>query len=216
MCDVCGGSFGWGRERGRERVVFFSSFSSPPTPTTPPYHHTPQVVNKYIDQGVAELVPGVLFIDEVHALDAECFSYLGRALESPLAPTVVLATNRGLAPVRGSDGPPSPHGVPVDLLDRVVIVRTSPPSPDDAARVLALRASVEGVTLDAPALAALAAAAGEASLRHAVGLLSPAAILARAAGREGVTDDDVAAARGLFWDAKTSARAMTAEGGYVS
>jgi hypothetical protein len=25
----------------------------------------PQVVNRYIDQGVAELVPGVLFIDEV-------------------------------------------------------------------------------------------------------------------------------------------------------
>jgi DNA helicase TIP49 (TBP-interacting protein) len=24
-----------------------------------------QVVNKYIDQGVAELVPGVLFVDEV-------------------------------------------------------------------------------------------------------------------------------------------------------
>ena len=27
----------------------------------------PQVVNRYIDQGVAELVPGVLFIDEVRA-----------------------------------------------------------------------------------------------------------------------------------------------------
>ena len=25
-----------------------------------------QVVNRYIDEGVAELVPGVLFIDEVH------------------------------------------------------------------------------------------------------------------------------------------------------
>jgi RuvB-like protein 1 len=25
-----------------------------------------KVVNKYIDQGVAELIPGVLFIDEVH------------------------------------------------------------------------------------------------------------------------------------------------------
>ena len=24
------------------------------------------MVNKYIDQGVAELVPGVLFVDEVH------------------------------------------------------------------------------------------------------------------------------------------------------
>lgn len=27
-----------------------------------------KVVNKYIDQGIAELVPGVLFIDEVHML----------------------------------------------------------------------------------------------------------------------------------------------------
>ena len=34
-----------------------------------------RVVNRYIDQGVAELVPGVLFIDEVHMLDIECFNY---------------------------------------------------------------------------------------------------------------------------------------------
>ena len=26
-----------------------------------------QVVNKYIDEGIAELVPGVLFIDEVNS-----------------------------------------------------------------------------------------------------------------------------------------------------
>ena len=25
-----------------------------------------QVVNRYIDEGIAELVPGVLFVDEVH------------------------------------------------------------------------------------------------------------------------------------------------------
>lgn len=37
-----------------------------------------QVVNRYIDQGVAELVPGVLFVDEVHMLDIECFTYLNR------------------------------------------------------------------------------------------------------------------------------------------
>jgi len=34
-----------------------------------------KVVNRYIDQGIAELVPGVLFIDEVHMLDIECFSF---------------------------------------------------------------------------------------------------------------------------------------------
>ena len=54
-----------------------------------------KVVNKYIDQGVAELVPGVLFIDEIHMLDIECFTYLHRALESTISPIVIFATNRG-------------------------------------------------------------------------------------------------------------------------
>lgn len=169
-------------------------------------------------------------------LDAECFAFLARALESPLAPTVVLATNRGVCAVRegggggggGGGGARSgdpfysetlaPHGVPVDLLDRAVIVRAAPLSPAEAAQVIALRAGVEGVSLDEAALAALAAAAAGASLRHAVGLLAPSAVLAATAGRKesGVTAADVAAARELFWDAKASAMKLAqAGGGYV-
>ena len=59
-----------------------------------------KIVNKYIDQGIAELVPGVLFIDEVHMLDIECFTYLHRALESTIAPIVIFATNRGKCLIR--------------------------------------------------------------------------------------------------------------------
>ena len=66
-----------------------------------------KVVNKYIDQGIAELVPGVLFIDEVHMLDIECFSYLNRALESSLSPIVILATNRGMCTVRYASSCPA-------------------------------------------------------------------------------------------------------------
>ncbi|KAJ0025502.1 hypothetical protein Pint_06963 [Pistacia integerrima] len=58
-----------------------------------------KVVNQYIDEGVAELVPGVLFIHEVHMLDMECFSYLIRALESSLSPIVILAKSRGICDV---------------------------------------------------------------------------------------------------------------------
>ena len=47
------------------------------------------------------MVPGVLFIDEVHMLDIECFTYLNRALESSLAPIVIFATNRGICTVSG-------------------------------------------------------------------------------------------------------------------
>ena len=59
-----------------------------------------KIVNKYIDDGIAELVPGVLFVDEVHMLDLESFTYLSRAMESPLAPIIVLATNRGFSTIR--------------------------------------------------------------------------------------------------------------------
>ena len=56
-----------------------------------------KVVDRYLDQGTAELVPGVLFIDEVHMLDLECFTFLHRALETRIAPIVILATNRWVA-----------------------------------------------------------------------------------------------------------------------
>ena len=46
------------------------------------------------EEGKADIVPGVLFIDEVHMLDMECFSFLNRALESDTAPVVIFATNR--------------------------------------------------------------------------------------------------------------------------
>ena len=50
-------------------------------------------------------------------LDIECFSYLNRALENELAPILVVATNRGITRIRGTNYE-SPHGIPIDLLDR--------------------------------------------------------------------------------------------------
>lgn len=58
------------------------------------------------------------FYDQVHMLDIECFTYLNALLESPMAPTVIFATNRGNSLVRGTTDIISPHGIPVDLLDR--------------------------------------------------------------------------------------------------
>lgn len=55
-------------------------------------------------------------------LDIECFTYLNALLESPMAPTVILATNRGNSLVRGTTDIVSPHGIPVDLLDRCVLL----------------------------------------------------------------------------------------------
>merc|ERR1711981_926905 len=85
-------------------------------------------VSDWREEGKAEIAPGVLFIDEVHMLDIECFSFLNRALEDEMAPVVVMATNRGITRIRGTNYR-SPHGIPIDLLDRMVIIPTTPYEP---------------------------------------------------------------------------------------
>jgi hypothetical protein len=124
---------------------------------------------------------GVLFIDEVHMLDIECFSWLNRALESDMAPVLIIATNRGITKIRGTEyrrwvlwwcvfftshthptpppsralacdvcpllrvrppapcGVASPHGIPIDLLDRLLIISTQPYSEKELGHILHIR-----------------------------------------------------------------------------
>lgn len=166
-----------------------------------------KVVNRYIDEGVAELVPGVLFIDEVHMLDMECFSYLNRALESSLSPIVIFATNRGVCNVRGTDMP-SPHGVPIDLLDRLVIIRTQIYDPSEMIQIIAIRAQVEELTVDEECLVLLGEIGQRTSLRHAVQLLSPASIVAKMNGRDNICKADIEEVTSLYLDAKSSAKLL--------
>jgi RuvB-like protein 2 len=95
-------------------------------------------VSEWREEGKATIVPGVLFIDEVHMLDIECFSFLNRALESELSPIVIMASNRGMARIRGTKYK-SPHGLPVDLLDRVLIVSTREYEAEDIEQIVKIR-----------------------------------------------------------------------------
>jgi RuvB-like protein 2 len=71
-------------------------------------------------------------------LDIECFSFLNRALESELAPLVVMASNRGMTQIRGTKYQ-SPHGIPLDLLDRVLIISTQKYSDEDIKEIIRVR-----------------------------------------------------------------------------
>ena len=149
-------------------------------------------------------MPGVLFIDEVHMLDIECFTYLNRALESTLAPIVVFATNRGMCTVRGTETI-APHGIPVDLLDRLLIIRTLPYMLEEMTQIINIRASVEGISIAEEAVTALAEVGSKTSLRFCVQLLTPAKVLAVTNGKASIDSSDVAEVAALFLDAKQSA-----------
>ena len=160
-------------------------------------------ITEWREEGKAEVIPGVLFIDEVHMLDIECFSFLNRALENEMSPILVVATNRGLSTIRGTDYR-SPHGIPVDLLDRLMIVNTSPYGEDDIRRILEIRFSEEDVTVDGPATELLTKIGTETSLRYAINLIAPSSTAAKRRKSQTIEVEDVSKAYKLFLDVTRS------------
>ncbi len=169
-------------------------------------------VAEWRTSGKATLVPGVLFIDEVHMLDLECFSFLNRAMEDELAPLIVMASNRGMCRIRGSDIK-SPHGIPLDFLDRLLIISTSAYTTREIGQILSVRCSEEDVAVEDDAAAELVRIASTVSLRYAMQLITVASHIAirrsQAAGSSskgsGVHLSDVQRAFALFLDEKRSA-----------
>jgi RuvB-like protein 2 len=160
-------------------------------------------VVEWREEGRAKIIPGVLFIDEVHMLDMECFSFLNRALESDMAPVLVIATNRGIAKIRGTEYK-SPHGIPLDLLDRLMIVSTEPYSHDEIRKILSVRCEEEDVEMAEDALELLARIGMETSLRYAIHMIVTASLSAEKRKCAKVEIEDIKRVYKLFVDVKRS------------
>lgn len=162
-----------------------------------------EMVRKLIEEGKAELVPGVLFIDDAHMLDIEAFSFLSRAMESEFAPIIIMATNRGLTRIRGTDQE-SPHGMPLDLLDRLLIIPTKPYSEDEIREIIKIKIIEDDIKITDDALDYLVKVGSETSLRHSIQLLEPSRIIASRNGRKEIDIEDVKEATKLFIDVRHS------------
>lgn len=134
-------------------------------------------------------------------LDIECFSFLNRALENEMTPVVIMATNRGITRIRGTNYR-SPHGIPIDLLDRMIIVPTKPYVEDELMEILKIRwiksfntykvcifnknillyeyrCEEEDCQMSADAMTVLTRIAMETSLRYAIQLITTAGLVSR-------------------------------------
>ncbi|WP_324736010.1 RuvB-like helicase [Thermococcus sp. SY098] len=159
-----------------------------------------ETVKGWVEEGKAVLVPGVLFIDECHMLDIEAFSFLARAMESELAPILILATNRGKTKIRGTDIE-APHGIPIDMLDRLLIINTEPYKKDEIREIVKIRAREEGIDISDEAIEYLAELGEKTSLRYAVQLLAPSSIIAQG---QKVKKEHIMKAQEYFADIKRS------------
>ncbi|XP_051172172.1 ruvB-like 2 [Leptopilina boulardi] len=156
-------------------------------------------ISEWREEGKAEIVPGVLFIDEVHMLDIECFSFLNRALENDMAPVVIMATNRGITRIRGTYYK-SAHGMPIDLLDRMIIVPTKPYDEKELKEILKIRCEEEDCEMTDDALLVLTRIALETSLRYAIQLITTASLVSRKRKSTEVGIEDVKRVYSLFVD----------------
>lgn len=169
-----------------------------------------QINNKVLEwreEGKAEINPGVLFVDEAHMLDIECFSYLNRALESDMAPVVIMATNRGITRIRGTNYR-SPHGIPIDLLDRMIIIRTVPYTDKEVKEILKIRCEEEDCQMHESALTILTKIGLETSLRYAIQLITTSNLVAKRRKATEVTMEDVKKVFNLFLDENRSSNIM--------
>jgi RuvB-like protein 2 len=162
-------------------------------------------VAEWREEGKAEIVPGVLFIDEVHMLDIECFSFLNRALESDTAPVLIVATNRGITRIRGTQYS-SPHGIPIDLLDRLLIISTVPYDDKEIGQILKIRCEEEDVEMSDDALTVLTRIGKETSLRYAIQLITAASHVCRRRKGTEVSVEDIKRVYSLFLDESRSSQ----------
>lgn len=165
-------------------------------------------VDEMVEKGIAEIVPGVLFIDEVHMLDLECFSYLNKALETPIAPVVFLATNRSQSIIRGTENVTSLHAIPKDLLDRLLIIRTEKYNKKEIHEIIQLRANVENVSISEKGFERLVEIGFKTSLRYVLLLIAPSKICAQTRNSNNIDLCDVSQAYDLFYDASRSITAV--------
>ncbi|VEN56592.1 unnamed protein product [Callosobruchus maculatus] len=156
-------------------------------------------VAEWREEGKAEIIPGVLFIDEVHMLDIECFSFLNRALENEMSPIVIMATNRGVTKIRGTNYK-SPHGIPLDLLDRTIIVPTQPYDEKELREILSIRCEEEDCQMSDNALTVLTRICKETSLRYGMQLIMTSSLIARKRKAHEVDVEDIKRAYQLFFD----------------
>ncbi|KAM3383380.1 hypothetical protein P3S68_008955 [Capsicum galapagoense] len=160
-------------------------------------------VAEWREEGKAEIVPGVLFIDEVHMLDIECFSFQNQDMENDMAPILVVATSRGITIIRGTNYR-SPHGTPIDFLDRLLIISTQPYKEEEIRKILDIRCQEEDVEMSEDARVLLTKIGVNTSLRYAIHLITSAALACQKRKGKVVEVEDITRVYNLCYDVKRS------------
>merc|ERR1712230_10236 len=114
-----------------------------------------------------------------------------------------MATNRGITKIRGTNYT-SPHGLPIDLLDRSLIISTAPYADREISQILEIRCQEEDVEMTEGAMKLLTKIGKECSLRYSIHLITTANLVAQKRKSAEVDVPDIRKVYSLFVDVKRS------------
>lgn len=117
-----------------------------------------------------KFIRGILFIDDAHLLDSICYSYVGKLVENTFSPNFIFTTNCSRKKINGSNSI-APHGIPIDFLDRFLMLPTSPLSKSEIERVIETKSNVLGLILAMQSRQLLVKIALECGLNYSLHLL---------------------------------------------
>ena len=114
-----------------------------------------------------------------------------------------MATNRGITKIRGTDYL-SHHGLPIDLLDRALIITTDPYVEKEIQQILEIRCQEEDVEITDDAMKLLTKIGKESSLRYAIHLITTSNLVSIKRKSHEVDVQDIRRVYSLFVDIKRS------------
>lgn len=120
-----------------------------------------------------------------------------------MAPVVIMASNRGVTRIRGTNYR-GPHGIPIDLLDRLLIISTQPYNEPEIRQIINIRCEEEDVDMVDDAKDILTKIGSETSLRYAIQLISTASLISRRRKSSQVEISDIRRVYSLFLDERRS------------
>ncbi|KAH0908979.1 hypothetical protein HID58_032300 [Brassica napus] len=112
---------------------------------------------------------------------------------SPIRATTIRGTNQK-----------SPHGIPIDLLDRLLIITTQPYTDEDIRKILEIRCGEEDVEMNEEAKQLLNLIGRDTSLRYAIHLITAASLSCPKRKGKVVEVEDTQRVNRLFLDVRRS------------
>ena len=130
-----------------------------------------KIIIKWQNDKKITIIKGILLLEDANILNVDIFAYLCKNIESFLSPSIILSTENSDLKVNNADFISS-HGIPVDFLDRFLIIQTNPYSYKEIKEILLLKANKEMLYFSNQAFELLIKIGIECGIRYCIYILS--------------------------------------------